>query len=210
MSNSPQGKARYVPATTRVTGPAARWKPWSWRTFARGWPLEELLDLWVQTDLVDCRLEEHERPGLLLSAHNAVGSSGSGPTNAKSMVRPSNRRQLRRRHRPARAPRHRIRPPTQRRLHVPGPSPSKTSVPEKVSHPRLSFSCESSALPHKTNPIQADRLGPNDVTRPIFENRGAAATLFELSKQRRNHSACPIVLRRSPSLTCATWACAAC
>jgi hypothetical protein len=78
---------------TPVAGPAARWKPWWWRTAALGRPLEELLDLWAQTDWarVDCRLKGHERPGLRLSAHGAARSSGSGPTNAKSTGRPYNR-----------------------------------------------------------------------------------------------------------------------
>ena len=47
-----------------MAGPAARWKPWWWQTAtALGRPLEELLDLWAQTDWarVDRRLQGRER-----------------------------------------------------------------------------------------------------------------------------------------------------
>jgi hypothetical protein len=56
-------------------------------------PLEELLDLWAQTDWakVDSRLQGHERPGSRLSAHGAVRSSGSRPMNVKSTGQPYNR-----------------------------------------------------------------------------------------------------------------------
>jgi hypothetical protein len=56
-------------------------------------PLEELLDLWAQTDWaqVDCSLQGHERPGSRISAPGAVRSSGSGPMNVKSTDRPYNR-----------------------------------------------------------------------------------------------------------------------
>jgi hypothetical protein len=85
-----------------------------------GQPLEELLDLWAQTDWaqVDCRLQGHGRPGSRLSAPDAVRSSGAGPMNVKSTDRPNNPPLHLRRPRSARAPPHLIRPPTRRRLRV--------------------------------------------------------------------------------------------
>jgi hypothetical protein len=97
LSAGPKPRApistQIISALTPLAGPAARWKPWWWRTAALGRPLEERPDLLAQTDLapVDRRLEGHERPGLRLSAHSAARLSGLGPTNAKSTGRPSNR-----------------------------------------------------------------------------------------------------------------------
>ena len=75
---------------------AGRWKPWRTAVLAR--PLEELPDLWAETDWarvdcwaqVDCRLEGHEFPGSRLCAPGAVRSSDLYPMNSKSKGRPYN------------------------------------------------------------------------------------------------------------------------
>jgi hypothetical protein len=130
---------------TPVAGPAARWKPCWWRTAVLGRPLEELLDLWAQTDWaqVDCRLQGHERPGSRLSAPDVVRSSGAGPRNVKSTGRPCNRPPHHPRRRSVQVLRHPIRPPVQRRLCVPRPSLPATSALERERSSGSLFSFQS-------------------------------------------------------------------
>ena len=146
---------------TPVAGPAARWKPWWWRTAALGRPLEELLDLWAQTDWAqaDCRVQGHERPGLRLSVPAGWCSIVSSPRNSQSMVQQHNLPTRQPRHRSARALLRPIPPQARRRLHVPRPSLQKISAQERAPHSRLSFSCEFPPLCRTTqNTIQAAHL----------------------------------------------------